>query len=318
MPPETLTLEKRPLSAYPCPLCSGTAERFLTLRDWAYTGEGPFGYLRCHTCGAVLAEESIPPKDLGRYYPRGYAAYVEPQSISRFARAAQSVGIRKRRLLIERLRQGGRLLDVGCGRGDFLQAMQATGRWQASGLERDQEAVQIARARGLDVHHGEIPDYPFPPASFDVITLWDVLEHLEQPHRTVQSLLTWLQPGGILVIRTPDAASWQARLFGPWWAGYDAPRHRIIYTWQALQRLLKAYGLEVKRLRGLTGTWPLASLSLQNWARAHNLPPWFVKGIQHPFGQAISLPSVILWDAIAGGAELVVAAQRQERPNATP
>lgn len=297
-----------------CPICAGTAERFLFLYDWAYTGEGPFGYLRCRQCGAVFAEERLPPEALGRYYPPNYAAYTAPSKVSWLARATKTIGMRQRRRLVECLCQGGNLLDIGCGNGDFVETMQATGRWQTSGLERDEGAVRIARARGLNIHQGQIPEVALAPNMFDIITLWDVLEHLEDPWDTLKSIIPWLRPGGFLVLRTPDAASQQARTFDQWWAGYDAPRHRIIYTSQALERLLKACGLKPKRLGGLTGTWALGVLSIQNWARAHGWPRWFIKGFQHPGGQVLGKPIAALWDAFVGGAEMVIAARRQDRP----
>ncbi len=293
-----------------CPICLGQgAQETLLLHDWAYTGEGPFAYRRCARCGALYAAEPVAPEALARYYPAHYAAYSAAGAGSRLGAIAREVGLFKRCRAVERLRKGGRLLDVGCGAGAFVQAMQARG-WQAVGLERDAQAAQAARERGLDVRAGEAPTHPFAPRSFDVITLWDVLEHLERPREALQGIAQWLAPGGWLVLRTPDAGSLQARVFGRWWAGYDAPRHRAIYTRRALDALLREGGLLPRPLPGPTGSYALAALSLQNGALAHRWPRWCATAAAHPLGQALCLPPTALLDALAGGAELLWAARR--------
>jgi SAM-dependent methyltransferase len=295
----------------PCPAClAQEAEAALTLHDWTYTGKGPFGYQRCCRCGALYAAESLSPSELAPYYPTHYAAYVDRAARSRLGAMAQQVGLLKRCRAVERLRTGGRLLDVGCGAGAFVETMQARG-WSAVGLERDAGAAQAARARGLDVRTGQAPGYPFAPGSFDVITLWDVLEHMEQPGVALRGIAAWLAPGGWLVLRTPDAACLQARLFGRWWAGYDAPRHRVIYTRRALESLLRASALEPQPLPGPTGSYALATLSVQNGVLGGRWPRWVAQAMSDPAGQALCLLPTALLDRIAGGAELLVAAQRR-------
>ncbi len=299
----------------PCPVCqSSEVDNALLLHDWAYSGQGPFAYLRCRCCGALYAAETLAPAEWSCYYPATYAAYVGESPRSGLRALARDVGLRKRCRAVEQLASGEKLLDVGCGAGTFVKAMQARG-WQAQGLEQDAGAAQAARARGLDVYTGRAPGHPFAPASFDVITLWDVIEHLEQPREALREIGSWLTPGGWLVLRTPDAASLQARFFGFLWAGYDAPRHRVIYTLRALEDLLRESGLEPRLLRGLSGRYPLAVLSLQNGAQAGRWPPWLARAAGHPLGQALSLLPLALLDAVAGGAELLVAAQRPYAEN---
>lgn len=298
-----------------CPVCqSRESDEALSLRDWAYSRQGPFSYRRCRGCGALYAADALSPEAWAQYYPADYAAYTASEPRSRLAGYARRAGLRKRCRAVERLASGGRLLDVGCGAGAFVEAMQARG-WQAQGLEQDAAAAKAARARGLAVHTGRAPDYPFAPGSFDVITLWDVLEHLEQAREALRGIVSWLAPGGWLVLRTPDAECLQARLFGPWWAGYDAPRHRVIYTRRALEGLLRESGLAPQPLRGPTGSHALAVLSLQNGALAGQWPRWIPRLAGRPIAQALSLLPLALLDAVVGGAELLVAARRCEPSN---
>lgn len=297
-------------NAKQCPACdSGNTDAELALYDWAYTREGPFAYSRCNDCGALYATEELSPAALERYYPRHYAAYVDDAAFGLIRGTAHRVGMAKRCRTIEQLCQGGRLLDIGCGAGAFLRAMQARGPWNVIGLERDQKAVKLARDSGLDVHWGDIATSNLAGA-FDVITLWDVIEHLERPRDILRRIAGWLAVDGWLILRTPDAASRQARWFGARWAGYDPPRHRVIYSFGALEILARRCGLALWQVPGPQGSSALASLSMRNLALAHEWPHWLAESQIHPLVQIAWWPACAFWDAIEGGAELVVAAKR--------
>lgn len=296
----------------PCPAChSSNTAPGPVLYDWVYTGEGPFDYRHCLACGAIFAAQALLPAEQERYYPVSYAAYASIDAESRLRRMARGVGLAKRCRVVERLGRKGRLLDIGCGTGAFLEAIQAHG-WQVMGLERDPGAAAIARNRGLDVRTGDVSSFQCAQGSFEVITLWDVLEHLDQPEEAIQRMARWLAPEGCLVLRTPDASSVQARVAGRWWAGYDAPRHRVVYTWQGLVALLARCGLAPARVSGPTGSYALAVLSAQNWALASHWPDAVVRALGSPIVQAaLWLPAAAL-DRLVGGAELNLIARKSQ------
>src|SRR5205085_8920272 len=115
------------------------------------------------------------------------------------------IGPLKQRRYVERFRQAGRLLDVGCGTGLFLAEMQTSGRWQLSGLEPTHDAAAYVRRRlGIPVIEQLFEEADLPPASQDVITLWHVLEHVMSPMATLRKAGELLKPGGYLILAIPS------------------------------------------------------------------------------------------------------------------
>jgi 2-polyprenyl-3-methyl-5-hydroxy-6-metoxy-1,4-benzoquinol methylase len=133
----------------------------------------------------------------------------------------------------------GRLLDVGCGDGAVLAALDARG-WEVQGLDFDPEAVAVARARGLKVDVGELSAQCYPADTFAAVTMSHSLEHLPDPAATLHEVWRILAPGGRVVIVTPNAASWLHRRYGSDWQPLEPPRHLQIFTRGALQDLARA------------------------------------------------------------------------------
>lgn len=148
---------------------------------------------------------------------------------------------------------GGRLLDVGCGNGGFL-ALAKQGGWQVEGVDFDADAVKTARARGLNVRHGGIEILVDCEASFDVITICHVIEHVYDPVGTLRQLHALLKPGGMLWLETPNLASLGSRRFGSDWRGLEPPRHLVLFNPSSLRQALATAGFHSlrQRWRGLS------------------------------------------------------------------
>jgi ubiquinone/menaquinone biosynthesis C-methylase UbiE len=158
-------------------------------------------------------------------------------------------GLRKRHRIVATHLCSGRLLDVGCGGGEFLYWMRQHGGWQACGLERVPEMAWAAhRCYDLPVVVGDLVQLGFAPVSFDVVTLWTVLEHLQDPAQGLSECARILRRGGLLVVRTVTMESWGARFFGPCWLGYDAPRILFVFSRRTLRQMLHKTGFEVLRM----------------------------------------------------------------------
>lgn len=134
------------------------------------------------------------------------------------------------------------LLDVGCGRGDFLFRAKYFG-YNANGIDSDPEAVDIALARGLSATVSEIKDLP-ESAKYDAITLSHVIEHVYDPKQLLEDIFVRLKPGGYLYLATPNFNSAGRLAFGNDWRGLDAPRHLHLFNTIALKKLLKKMGYE--------------------------------------------------------------------------
>jgi len=177
-------------SVIPCNLCGGT--RWESLEELGATR-----VVRC-TCGLVFVTPQPPRSSLERAYDATYYRPWEDQARSR-ARIWQ-----RRIHRVETLRfQPGRLLDVGCGTGDFLRVARTRG-WDVSGTEISPYAVRAARADGFLVVEGEVWETRLPSEAFDVVTCWHVIEHASDPRRVIGEIHRVLRPGGWLVLATPN------------------------------------------------------------------------------------------------------------------
>jgi len=141
----------------------------------------------------------------------------------------------------------GRLLDVGCGSGDWLESMSALG-WDVSGVDFDASAVTVGRKRGLNVHRGSIEDQRFPENTFDAVTLHHVIEHVPEPVQTLQECARVLKHGGKLVVSTPNADSLSHRMYKQDWRGLEPPRHLHIFSFGSLHEVLARAGLHDVRI----------------------------------------------------------------------
>ena len=137
-----------------------------------------------------------------------------------------------------------RLLDAGAGRGRFVAAARATG-YEATAIEAEPARARAAASLyGVDVAAARIEQADVRPGSLDAISVWHVLEHLEEPGAALERAASWLRPGGVILVGVPNLASWQARLGGRRWFHLDLPRHRTHFTPAGLHTALRRAGLE--------------------------------------------------------------------------
>ena len=297
----------------PCPLCdSHHPVLAYQLWDWPHGLGGLFSLVRCTSCGALYLDPRPGAAELALFYPADYAAYTREtlQEGAWLERQLRLYGLAKRCRTVAGLARGGRLLDVGCATGDFIALMRSYGPWSVVGIELDSNVASLARERyGLEVLNGSVDALDLPPASFDVITLWDVLEHLPDPRVSLHRIATWLRPGGCLVIRTPDAGSLHARIWGPYWAGLDTPRHVVVFNRASLARLSTSVGLTVERMWSLSGSHAVTVLSWRRWLQARGFSPSWSLLLANPLTQVLTWPLFWLLDR-RGGALVTVCARR--------
>lgn len=142
----------------------------------------------------------------------------------------------------------GRLLDVGCGSGEWLALMRELG-WQVEGLDFDQNAVEVANRNGLKVRCGGLEEQKYPDGSFDAVTLNHVIEHVPDPLQTVTECLRVLKPGGKLVVFTPNNSSLSHQWFKGDWRGLEPPRHLHIFSMNSMLGMLAKAGFRKITIR---------------------------------------------------------------------
>jgi len=227
-----------------CPACESTLWREFLLATDMYSGIS-HGIVRCDRCGLA--------KTAGEEFRVSSQAYVYGGSSDagrRFGPMQWALrAFRRARVSRVEVKKSGRALDVGCGDGSFLETLAKRG-WEVAGTELSGSIAATAQARlGKRVHVGNMHEIGFEAASFDLITMWHVLEHLEDPKCALAEARRILKADGRIVVALPNIESWQARLFGGDWLHLDVPRHRWHFSPGTLTAMADRCGLRVERVR---------------------------------------------------------------------
>ena len=144
---------------------------------------------------------------------------------------------------------GGRLLDIGCGGGRFMNRMKRLG-WEVEGIDFDEKATSKITARyGMKTYTGDLVESRLPAEYFDAITLSHTIEHLFDPEKILMECMRILKPGGKLVVVTPNVESVGAALFGSFWRGWEPPRHLHMFSVKSLKCFLSRAGFDVTEIR---------------------------------------------------------------------
>jgi 2-polyprenyl-3-methyl-5-hydroxy-6-metoxy-1,4-benzoquinol methylase len=193
---------------------------------------------RCAGCGFVQVRDRPSAEALAAIYGDGYFAKGKYDDV-----VAQQRENQRRLELLARagVPDGGRVLDVGCATGDFVEA--ARERYDMWGIDVSRAATDAARAKNPAVAHqiatGFVEEQRWAPGFFDAIVMWDVIEHVWDPRAVLRSLVEHLRPGGALVLSTPDIGDATARLLGRRWAFMTPPEHLGFFTASSLRRLVE-------------------------------------------------------------------------------
>ena len=264
-----------------------------------------------------------PPQDVhetGAYRPGS------PRLAGLAAPLLSSFDRRRLALLARAAPPPARLLDAGAGRGRFVAAARVAG-YEARGIEPSQRGVDGAAASyGVALERATVETARFAPGSLDAVSLWHVLEHVDDPGAALDDVARWLCPGGALLVGVPNLASLQARLAGERWYHLDLPRHRTHFTPAGVEALLAAHGFETVRTTHLLlehnpfGMWQ----SLVN--RATRTPNWLYHALKRnarfdAHDAAVTtaalplLPLAVVLEALAGatrrGGAIAVLARRR-------
>lgn len=240
LPPAEPTLE---WEESPCPLCAG--ERWDPIIEGTDPLPGADGLrflvVRCRTCGLSFTNPRPSERSIGRFYPTDYVCHRgHGQKPARPPR-------RWRRDPVAQLlpRHGrARLLDFGCGAGEFLCRMSAQG-WDVTGLDACEPVVRRIREEfGLPAHTGTLPHPALPDGSFEAVTMWQALEHVHRPLETLQAVHRLLTPGGRVLVAVPNIDSLPFHWFAGAWYALDVPRHLTHFSPTTLRQMLLRAGFE--------------------------------------------------------------------------
>jgi SAM-dependent methyltransferase len=217
--------------------------------------QGEFSFLRCLRCGSIVLHPFPKDEDLESFYPESYRVR-RPSSDENLASKLQSVIWKMLFLPVYRSdvkavmqmtgMEKGRLLEIGCSSGYHLREFVERGEYEIHGLDVDKHAVDHAR-KDLGPHIRNIPLHAadFPSNTFDIVILFNVLEHLVKPAEMLREVRRILKGGGYLVIKTQFIDSLQGRIFGSrWMIVNEAPRHVLLPSAEGMRALFHRTGFE--------------------------------------------------------------------------
>jgi 2-polyprenyl-3-methyl-5-hydroxy-6-metoxy-1,4-benzoquinol methylase len=229
-----------------CPVCGGQSfSPFLTCTDFFVTGE-EFPIKSCNSCGFKITENLEDEENMGRYYQsENYISHSNTSKglVNRIYHTVRKYMLGRKRRLVETVAQikNGQILDVGTGTGFFLNEMKQHG-WQVSGTEKSSDARDFAKKDfGLYILPSE-KLFNLNDKSFDVITLWHVLEHIHRLNENMETFFRLLNDTGKLIIAVPNHDSHDARHYKKFWAAWDVPRHIWHFAPPQMKKLGEKHG----------------------------------------------------------------------------
>jgi len=226
-----------------CPVCHNSAwQPWLVCRDYT-TSQEDFQLQRCGVCGLIATHPAPPESELPRYYQsEDYISHTggSKKLMDVAYRWVRERNIRWKEKTLRQFSSAASLLDYGCGTGELIAHCRQS-RWRVQGVEPNEKARIAATQHGVPV----TPDLSPVTDSFAAVSLWHVLEHVPNPVQTLADLVTRLEKDGTIFIAVPNCASADAQHYGPFWAGYDVPRHLWHFQQPTMKQLLTQVGLNL-------------------------------------------------------------------------
>jgi 2-polyprenyl-3-methyl-5-hydroxy-6-metoxy-1,4-benzoquinol methylase len=233
-----------------CPVC-GKADftDFLKGTDFFLTKE-KFVIVQCNNCGLKFVNPRPGEIEINKYYESPeYISHDtdKPGILTSIYSLARKYTINKKFCLVDRNSQGKNILDYGCGTGEFILYCKKKG-WNVTGIEPNKKPREFAVERhGLKViNTSELKDLQ--DTSFNVITLWHVLEHIHRLEEVFGTLSKLLAKNGTLIIAVPNSNSLDAMHYGEYWAAYDLPRHLYHFSKSTMERLAIEQGFRIEKI----------------------------------------------------------------------
>ena len=232
------------------PINNNELTDFITAKDYTVSGKS-FTIKIDEQTGLLVTTPRPKEEDLGSYYESDeYISHTDGNSslFEKIYNQVRSYSLKKKLALVESKHAKGSLLDVGCGTGAFLQTCKNAG-WKISGVEPGDKACLLAKTKVGDVIYPSLFDDALNGQQYDVITMWHVLEHMPDLHKTIERLKSLLKPDGVLIVAVPNYNSYDALHYGAHWAAYDVPRHLYHFSQQSIKELFGAFKIELKETK---------------------------------------------------------------------
>jgi SAM-dependent methyltransferase len=205
-----------------------------------------FNLAQCDGCYVYCLFPAPDDATLLRYYDTEYYGASPLKFAGPIARAVTIFQSERAKRVATVVRQGGRILDIGCGNGGFLKEMKRRG-YDVEGTElTEASASRVSKEANILIHIGDPLSLELSERSYDAVTFWHVIEHVRNPIEILRKVNFLLKDTGILFLSLPNQDSWQAKAFGKDWFHIDPPRHLFGFGIMSLIRLLEKCGFSVE------------------------------------------------------------------------
>ena len=233
-----------------CPICTTEMKFKFATKDYLVTGES-FDIVECEACSIRTTTPFPDKKIIGNYYSSDdYISHDDKvsgifDSIYGLVRTYQ---LNKKKKLIGKYfnKSNCKILDIGCGAGDFLQYMKEN-HWNINGVDTSNKARKIANKK-LNIKVMDPKDWINNKEKYDVITCWHSLEHVHEPWVYLDKIKKSLTLDGFLIVALPNYQSTDAKIYKEFWAAYDTPRHLYHFTIKSMNKTIKPHGLNIESI----------------------------------------------------------------------
>ena len=233
-----------------CPICTTEMKFKFVTKDYLVTGES-FDIVECEACSIRTTTPFPDKKIIGNYYSSDdYISHDDKvsgifDSIYGLVRTYQ---LNKKKKLIGKYfnKSNGKILDIGCGAGDFLQYMKEN-HWNINGVDTSNKARKIANKK-LNIKVMDPKDWINNKEKYDVITCWHSLEHVHEPWVYLDKIKKSLTQDGFVIVALPNYQSTDAKIYKEFWAAYDTPRHLYHFTIKSMNKTIKPHGLNIESI----------------------------------------------------------------------
>lgn len=220
---------------------------FIECKDYTVSGE-MFQLLYDKEYDLLVTSPKPKEQELGKYYEsEDYISHTDAKRsfFEKLYHIVKVYSLNKKVKLISKLNNESRLvLDIGAGTGDFLNTAKNKG-WKVEGVEPNTHAKELAKQKGVDLH---FTTTDFEPKSFDVITMWHVLEHIPDIENQIKELKRLIKPNGYVIIAVPNFKSYDALHYKSFWAAYDVPRHLWHFSKTSIQKLFQEEDFSLEKV----------------------------------------------------------------------
>jgi len=276
-----------------CPSCRSTDIGFIFKAKDETVSQEYFEIWQCYNCSLRFTQNVPCENNIGKYYQSGdYISHSNTSKglVNKLYHTVRSFTLQSKKKLVEKNSINGNLLDIGAGTGAFASTMKKAG-WNVTALEPDANARTNAK-KDFNIELQPLDDlFNLPSKSFDVITLWHVLEHVHALHKYLHTFHDLLKENGTLVIAVPNYTSYDAGQYAANWAAYDVPRHLYHFSPESMKLLLNTHNFKLLQQKPMWfDSFYVSLLSEKYVSGKNNFIKAFSRGVASNF-KTIGKPS---------------------------